>query len=207
VATLIFAIVIAAAYALFDSARTMTDRAEFHAQLQQEARVVLDTLRADLQGAYGSGSAYDTGLIGTQGGGDETPLCKLDLVSVNHPTTRSTTPEIDLTRTTYYVNEEPSSETRGLVRKKVKQILFVDQAQREDEGLEEIGPNVLFVKFRYYDGSTWTEVWDSTRSGKLPRAIEVTIHVKGLWHDEEVIEKFDAKIYLPLAAETPEKTQ
>lgn len=207
IATVIFALVITAAYSLLHSSQSLADRAEFRAKMRQEARVVLDLLRADLQGAYGSDSVYDTGLLGTQGGGDDTPLYKLDLVSVNHQTFRSTSAEIDITRTSYYIDEEPSTEQTGLVRRKLKQLTNVTTVQREDEGLEEIGPDVAYVMFQYYDGTEWTEVWDSTRSNKLPKAIEVTIYVRGVWEGEEVLEKYVAKIYLPIAAERLERTQ
>lgn len=207
VATIIFTLVVAAAYALFDSARTMADRTEFDAAMQQEARVVLDTLRADLQGTCGSGTVYDTGFTGTQAGGDDTPRYTLDVVSVNNVTTRATAPEIDLTRTTYSIDEESSTEQKGLVRRKTKQLTTLTTVIREDEGLDEIGPNVQYVKFRYFDGSSWSEVWDSTRSKKLPWAVEATIHLKGDWKGQEMTEKYVARIYLPVAAETPEKKQ
>lgn len=206
-ATVIFTLVVAAAYGLLHASQSLAERAEFRAQLRQEARIVLDVVRADLEGAYGSDTVFDTGLLGTQGGGDDTPLYKLDLVSVNHATFRSTTAESDITRTSYYIDEEPGTEPTGLVRRKQKQLTNVTTVLREDEGLEEIGPRVAYVMFRYYDGTEWTEVWDSTRSGKLPKAIEVTIHVKGTWEGEEVLEKYVEKIYLPIAAERPEKKQ
>lgn len=205
IATMIFVIVLGAAYALFDSSHEISRQAEFRASLLQEARTALRTIREDLQGAYGSASLYDTGLIGSQGGSDAQPLYKLDLVSVNNRTRSAGAGEIDVTRTAYSIDEESSTEQKGLVRRKTKQLLHLTTVQREDEGLEEVAPNVVYVKFRYYDAG-WTEVWDSTRSGKLPTAIEVTVHVKGIFKDREVIEKFTDKIYLPMAAETPAKT-
>jgi len=205
VATVIFAIVIGAAYALFDSTRSMSDRAEFHASMRQEARTVLETLRGDLRGAYGSGTVFDTGLVGTQAGSEDEPRCKIDLVAVNNYTGRATSPEIDVTRTNYYVYDASSAEIRGLVRRKQKQLTNLTTVLREEEGLEEIGPNVAYVRFRYWDGASWAESWDSTRTGTLPKAVEVTVHIKGTWKGEEVMEKYSTKIYLPMAAETPQR--
>jgi prepilin-type N-terminal cleavage/methylation domain-containing protein len=206
VATLIFSMVIAAAYALLDSARTLTDQAEFQATMQQEIRFVLDTLRTDLRGVIKPSQTYDTFFTGTQSGGVETPLSTLDIVSVNQETFRSTAPSMDLTHTTYSVDEKETTEQSGLVRRRLKQLTMVDQNIREEEDLDEIGPHVAYVLFRYYDGSSWTETWSSQQSGKLPRAIEVTIHTKAEWRGEERTETVTEKIYLPLAAETPSWT-
>src|SRR5262249_27523163 len=68
VATSIFAIVIAATYSLFDSARGITTRAEFRSQLFQSARAALQAIENDLRGAVMLSSAYDTGFIGTNVG-------------------------------------------------------------------------------------------------------------------------------------------
>lgn len=207
VATIIFTLVIGAAYALFDSARAMSDRATLQAEIQQEARVVLETLRADLRGACGSGTVFDTGFVGSQAGGDETPLYKLDLVSVNNVTNRAQTPEIDITRTSYYVDEEPSTKQMGLVRRKQKQLTNLTTVLRQDEGLEEIGPGVAYVRFRYWDGTSWAEVWDSTRSNTLPKAVEITIHIGSQWKTDYSLDKFSTRVYLPIAAETPQKNK
>lgn len=210
VASIIFSLVVAAAYGLLDSARSLSDRTEFVAGTQQEARAVLDTLRSDLQGAYGTaGKEFTTDFVGTQGGSSEAPEDKIELVAANGWTLRSTAPEIDLAQTTYYVYKatETGVERRKLVRKKERRLTPVDTQTREEEGMEEIGPHVTYVRFRYYDGSSWADSWDSKQSGKLPRAIEVTITLTQAWKEEEVSEKFSDKFYLPLAAEAPTKSQ
>jgi len=38
-----------------------------------------------------------------------------------------------------------------------------------------LAPEVASVTFQYFDGLTWYTEWDSSSSGKLPRAVEVTI--------------------------------
>lgn len=210
VASMIFTIVVAAAYGLLDSARSLSDRTEFVAETQQEARAVLETLRSDLQGTYGTtGKEFTTDFVGTQGGSAEAPEDKLEMVGINGSTLRSTMPEIDLTQTTYFIykSADAGGERRKLVRKKERRLTPVDTQTREEEGMEEIGPHVSHVRFRYYDGSSWLESWDSKQSGKLPKGVEITITVSQTWKEEEVSETFTDKIYLPVAAETPTKTQ
>lgn len=38
-----------------------------------------------------------------------------------------------------------------------------------------IAPEVVSIQFRYFDGTTWLDAWDSTAYGALPQAIEVTL--------------------------------
>ena len=66
---------------------------------------------------------------------------------------------------------------------------------------------MVWLNFRYYDGSNWADTWDSTQTHTLPKAVEATIYVRGEWRDEEVVEPFTTRVFLPVAAETPEKTQ
>jgi type II secretory pathway pseudopilin PulG len=40
---------------------------------------------------------------------------------------------------------------------------------------EVLAPEINGLKFRYFDGLTWYEEWDSTVSGSLPRAVEIAI--------------------------------
>lgn len=38
-----------------------------------------------------------------------------------------------------------------------------------------LAPEVSYLQFRYFDGAAWYTSWDSESSGRLPRAIEVTL--------------------------------
>lgn len=38
-----------------------------------------------------------------------------------------------------------------------------------------LAPEVSALAFRYFDGTAWYEVWDSSEAGYLPRAVEVSI--------------------------------
>ena len=76
-----------------------------------------------------------------------------------------------------------------------------------DEDISEVAQDVVFIHFRYYDGSDWMPTWDSAQMLKLPKAVEVTVYVRGEWRDEEVIEPFMTRFYLPVGGEQPAKTQ
>lgn len=38
-----------------------------------------------------------------------------------------------------------------------------------------LAPEVAQVNFRYFDGRTWLDIWDSETNGRIPRAVEVMI--------------------------------
>ena len=39
---------------------------------------------------------------------------------------------------------------------------------------EVLAPEIIAIQFRYFDGQTWVDVWDSAAAGALPQAVEVT---------------------------------
>lgn len=205
VATTIFAIVISAAYSLFAAGRDVSARAEFRAGLFRTGRAALRALEDDLRGALMSGSAFDTGLIGT----DRAWFDKLELVAVNAHTLakdeKKESRRIDISKVTYWIEEEGVGSKRGLVRERLRALNPVSSSVRRDEDVEEVAAAVVGLDFRYYD-SGWKESWDSTSLNKLPKAIEASIRVRGEFRGGEVLETFTTRFYLPVGAETPEKT-
>ena len=215
VAMVIFSIVIAAAYSLFDASRSLTTRAEFRAQLFQSARAALQAVEDDLRGAVQGSTPFDTGFIGTAGGSEKEPQDKLEFLSVNRNT--GTSYDVnkiqdkvwgsDLSKVYYSIETDVKKTPHGLVREQPVELTPVSGPVHRDEDLSEVAQDVVFVHFRYYDGSDWLPTWDSTQTRKLPKAVEVTVYVKGEWRDEEVIEPFMTRFYLPVGGEQPEKTQ
>jgi len=213
IAMVIFSIVIGAAYSLFDAGRSVTSRAEFRSQLFQSARSALQAVEDDLRGAVMPGTAFDTGFIGSNGGSEKEPADKLEFVSVsrytgaaydvNKPT--DVVRGIDLAKIYYWIETDTKKTAHGLVRERPLELTGVNGPVRRDESIAEVSADVVYVNFRYFDGSEWLESWDSTQTRKLPKAVEVTVYVRGEWRDEEVIEPFMSRFYLPVGAETPER--
>ena len=215
VATGIFAVVIAAAHSLFESGRTLASKGEARAELFQSARAALKAVEDDLKGAVMPGTAYDTGFIGTDGGSKDQPLDKIEFVGVNAHTmlptlktelSKEPARKIDLSKLTYWVEGNATLPSHGLVRERLAILSPVTVQARVEENIEQVAGEVVYLNLRYYDDS-WKESWDSVQLRKLPKAVEVTIHVRGEWRGEELIEKFTARFYLPVGAETPEKQQ
>ena len=214
VATAIFAVVLSASYALLRSGREVTSRAEARAQVFQTVRAALRAIEDDLRGAVMSGSAFDTGLIGTTSETDGVPTDTLELVAVNYWPDRSPDPsneparKCDLSRVIYRIEDgkKASTDKRGLVRERQSVLTPVTVTVGQDENIEEIAADVVGLEFRYL-GENWEETWDSTTLKKLPKVIEAAIHVRSVWREETQVERFVTRFYLPVGAETPEKQQ
>lgn len=204
-ATTIFAVVIGAAYALFDSSRTLASKAEMRAELFQTARAALRALEDDVRGAVLGGTAFDTGLIGTNRGSKEEPLDRLEVFAVNqHTQGNSKDKRIDLSKALYRIADGTTPGLKGLVRERVKTLTAGTTTRGRGENQEEVAPDVIGLDLRYYD-SGWKDTWDSTTQNKLPKAVEATILVRGIWRDEPVVERFTTRFYLAVGAETPER--
>lgn len=213
VAMVIFSIVVSAAYSLFDAGRSVTSRAEFRTQLFQSARAALQAVEDDVRGAVMPGTPFDTGFIGVNGGSEKEPMDRLEFLSVNRHTgsaydvnkTIDVVRGIDVSKVYYWIEEDKTRTAHGLVRERPLELTPVNGPVRRDESVVEVSADVAFVNFRFFDGSDWLESWDSTQTRKLPKAVEVTVYVRGEWRDEEVLEPFMSRFYLPVGAETPEK--
>ncbi|HXX95036.1 MAG TPA: prepilin-type N-terminal cleavage/methylation domain-containing protein [Planctomycetota bacterium] len=222
VATSIFLVVISAAYALFSSSRGIASRGEARSELFQNARAAIKMIEDDLRGAVMSGSAYDTGFVGTQGGTPAEPLDTIDLYSVNtHAmnlaaaqqqtqllTAQPVDLKIDLSRVSYWIEQGTNPiKARGLVRMRQTLLSAVTPPVVNDDTVEEISRDIVNMSFRYYD-TAWELSWDSTQQNVLPQAVEVTLYVQGEWRGQKSVEKFTSRFYLPVAAVTPKaKTQ
>lgn len=217
VALLIFSIVLSAGLALFEAGRSLTSRAEFRSELFQTARAALQAVESDVRGAFMSEGPFDTGFIGTNGGSEKAPLDGLEVVAVNDQIARdawetaaTTTrqeakpPRIDVSRVQYWIEEDKSKAAQGLVRERSRVLNPPGVSVRRDEDVEEIARNITGLDVRYYDGQ-WKQEWDSRKLYKLPKAVEITVWVRGEWREEIVLEPFTTRFYLPVGAEQPER--
>jgi hypothetical protein len=204
----IFLVVVSASYALFDGGRNLAARGEYHARRFQAARAALRAIESDLKAVF-SGGPYDAGFIATHGGTEELPLDTVEAVAYNHQpklaTPAATTlsdpapKEFDISRVRFSIDQDEGTKATGFVRRRVKLVPEVVTVEDPEAGLEEISADVVGLRFRFYDGTEWQETWDSTQSRSLPRIVEATVHVKGVFREKEEMESFTMKFFLPVA--------
>lgn len=78
---------------------------------------------------------------------------------------------------------DPSSWSGGLVRQELDRSVASwasSQGLLDDSTSSEspLAPEVVVLEFRYSDGTSWLEEWDTSQSGALPVAIEVTLGIQ-----------------------------
>jgi type II secretory pathway component PulJ len=52
-------------------------------------------------------------------------------------------------------------------------------------GGKSLAPEVTSLNFRYLDGTEWAESWDSSESGKLPAAVEITLTLRPMRQSQQ----------------------
>jgi type II secretion system protein J len=215
VAMTVFTLIAGAIYSLLSSSRMLTERAAFHGRMDQAGRSALRALEADLRGAWGTAeiSTLDTGFVGASSGTVDEPEDTLTFISLgNMPKTATPTSstetvslEMDLSKVSWSIDKDDSTDAKGLVRSKRKLITEVQGVTKKGDDLETIVEEVTGLRFKYYDGSGWVETWDSTSTGTLPRAVEVTITLTMEFRGETETESYSTRVYLPVAARVPKK--
>ncbi|GAB4135547.1 MAG: hypothetical protein Kow0040_20750 [Thermogutta sp.] len=71
----------------------------------------------------------------------------------------------------------------GLVRRELDRAVTAYLAEsgeldQIDNTLQPIAPEVEAVEFAYFDGSSWTDSWDSDLQGTLPTAVEIRLYIR-----------------------------
>lgn len=216
VAATVFAVVAAASYGLLAAGRGVSSRAEEQARLFQIARAAFRALEEDLQGAVLPGEAFDVEFLGTHGETEGLPTDTLEFLTVGYWPNRDPDPaqpperRSDLSRVLLRIEggDRPGA-GRGLVRERTSALTGTTvYADSREENVEVIAREVVGIGLRYL-GEQWEETWDSSTKKKLPRAVEVTLYVlpsgEGPQGAAEAARRFTTRLYLPVAAETPER--
>jgi type II secretion system protein J len=151
-------------------------KAERYADLMQMAREMTEMIAADLSAAISTGAAFDPGFIGTDGAASGLSCDSVSFVALCNNPCEGTVNEIDLAYLSYSMLAD-GIQPKGLQRSRTRLLtaLYPDQADVTDKRTvlgEAIGLNL-----RYFDGTSWTETWDSTQSETMPRSVEITIYI------------------------------
>jgi hypothetical protein len=130
-------------------------------------------------------------------------------------------PPSDVKTVTYFLIERPAdaqdelgmTPRYGLMRREIGRAAasyaqeMGDVASDADDA-ESLCPEVEYLEFRYFDGTTWLSEWDTDVNKGLCRAVEVTIRMRAdvvpqgavVATDDELARTYKLVVQLPLAA-------
>ncbi len=185
----LFSVIGLAAYGSLRSGLEAQRRVTERALEDQLVRGLLDLIAADLEAAFISGGALDSGFIGTNADEDELPRDSLTFVTARGRPDGSLPGEMDLLGVTYEIDVDDETPASGLVRHR-RRILTAAAADADevDADADELAPEVEGLDFEYFDGSEWQQVWDSSVSASLPRAVRVTIQFRPPGSDGQALD-------------------
>ncbi len=181
IATAIMAGIVTVIYSSFFTASRNVDQAEKIRDTTDLARTLIVKLSNDIANAYvNQGMNYPAvttifyGKKVQPDTGDETKrndgLYLTTLTNWRTPDTKET----DLWEVGYYFKEKPDGSGSVLMRRE-KRILSADVPALEGGVEYEMTDRVKSLQFRYYNGSTWQDEWDSRSSQKLPTIVEISL--------------------------------
>ena len=86
----------------------------------------------------------------------------------------------DLRAVTYSFLVPGSSTMSGLVRTEgdrmaIEMVEAQGSSATQISNVQMLAPEVAVFHIRYFDGRIWSESWDSEKSGRIPRAVEVSV--------------------------------
>lgn len=143
-------------------------------------QVAMDLIRQDLENALPPTGTLAGPFIGTPAGVSGTASDTLEFYCMGHATTPLSDDPIEaggIQRVDFLMDAPPEGNgaEAALVREVSKNLLA---QQVEDPQAETLCRNVKTLTFRYYDGSSWTDTWDSTQmDNMLPIAVEVFLEI------------------------------
>jgi len=177
------------------------------------ARLLLDSLSADLSCAFLRPDREYLVFVGEDGSSGDRPSDKLTFISSDHARSERDAPESELCEINYFLDPE-GGESLYLLR-------------REDPALDEdpfsggeiriVGEGIAGLDFEYLGEEGWVPSWDSRNDNSLPRAVRVSLvfqteEAGGPEEGEEAVRYtvFKTEVALPLGGsweEEEEETQ
>ncbi|MBI3097710.1 MAG: prepilin-type N-terminal cleavage/methylation domain-containing protein [Planctomycetes bacterium] len=194
VAMTIFSLVATAVYATLSAGRTATVRADRRGELFQIGRSAMALITRDLKGILSSQSAYDAGLVGEDAGDFD----GISFYTASNAPDPNRIGEADLMQVRWYVGPESDGQTIALQRSTVKLLTAIAAFEDDLYLIEPVASEVTALNFRYFDGSTWLDSFDSVQSNTMPTAVEVTLRVTvgpDLDYESQI---FRTVVYLPI---------
>lgn len=178
-AVAIFAGIVAVLYGTFATSSSTVEQAEQVRDGTDAARTLLNRITTDLANAYVNSGVAGTFLYGRKAEDEETKQ-RFDSVFLTTLTNwrRPDTKEMELWEVGYSFQDKQDGTGRVMLRRE-KRELSADAPPLEGGVEYELTDAVEELRFRYYDGSSWSDEWDTKQKNKLPKAVEVLVVLAG----------------------------
>lgn len=178
IALAILAMIMGLVAGSYYSASMATRRTEERLELLAMGRIALDKIILEINGAYiDETDATKFPFIGENGGGWKDPKDTLDLYTTSFDP-RPLGAGSNLSEIGFYLEKHPKLDTYLLQHRMDP---FPDFEPEEGGVINDLAEQVIGLSFRYQDDNeSWSDRWDSTIDGKLPRMVEITIILEGV---------------------------
>lgn len=176
IATAIMAGITAVIYSSFFSASRNVEEAETTRDSTDLARTLVMKLTDDIANAYFNPSMQETVFVGKNSGATADEL-RFDSITFTTLTNwrRPGSKETDLWEVGYRFEDQPDKGGKVMIRTE-KRELGKDQPPPLEGGTDyTITGSVAGLRLRYYNGSAWTDEWDSRTQRTLPKAVEIQL--------------------------------
>jgi general secretion pathway protein J len=181
IAVAIMSVIVTVIYATFSTTGRNVERAETSRDATDLARTLVAKLSNDIANAYMNpdmnAPVTTTIFLGKKvrpdTGNEKVAYDELSLTTLTNWRTPNSK-ETDLWEVGYYFKQKPDGTGSGMMRRE-KRELSKDSPALEGGVEYEMTDQVASLRFRYYNGSTWTDEWDSRTQQRLPNAVEITL--------------------------------
>ena len=201
IAVSIFAVVLAAITTVFYSAMRLRNKTAARFDELLPIHHAVTVIQRDLSGLVAPGGTFSSSfktaaLSGGQGEQNATVFC-----TATAPVD-DTSPFAELQKISYYLdgNAGPTG-GRELIRAVTRNLL---PPTTTDSDKQLLLNNVRTLAFTYYNGSTWSDTWDTTTQTNLPRAIKVQLSVAAPDEDRPAPPAIELVVPLLVTARTNE---
>ena len=184
VAVAILGMIMAMIWAAFYRTAESKEYVEKGNEVYESAHIAVERMAREISMAFIAPGTVDEGnftqFIGSDKQMDTYPADELTFTSLSHQRYALNVRESDQNEINYYLLQDPETQQKNLM---YREKTYIDKDHTSGGVAYELCPDVLALDFQYWDGEEWKAEWDSTtmqeNQAKLPRAVQITLVLKG----------------------------
>lgn len=175
IAVAIMAGIVTVIYASFATASRNVEQAEAKRDATDLARTLLTKMSNEISNAYYNPLMIETFFYGKKSG-TEPDAPRFDAIAFTTQTNwrKPNSKDIGVWEVGYRFEETTEKNGNMLIRKEKREI-STDSAPLEGGADYTLTGRIKSMRLRYFNGSEWTEDWDSRLSKSVPKAVEITL--------------------------------